>query len=65
MLVSLNKDTKYVKNTRKLIEENGGHCINCSIKDSSTECVCQDFKDKLKDENFEGYCRCEIFYKEL
>ena len=27
-------------------------------------CMCQEFRDRIADPNFEGYCHCRLYYKE-
>ena len=29
-----------------------------------TKCMCREFRDQIKDPDFEGYCHCLLYYKE-
>lgn len=33
------------------------------VKSSATKCMCEDFKSKISDPAFEGYCHCLMYYK--
>ena len=43
-----------------------GEMINMKDLDRKTEdtkCMCKEFRDQIKDPNFEGYCHCLLYYK--
>ena len=64
MKVRLNEDKEVVKRIKEGLERTGGY-FPCKL--SSTEenkCMCKEFIDQIKDENFEGYCHCMLYYKE-
>ena len=33
------------------------------VKSEATKCMCEDFKRKIADPEFEGYCHCLMYYK--
>ena len=63
MEVKLNENEDIVKNIREGLKRTGGYCP-CKIeKNEDTKCMCKEFKDQIKDPNFEGYCHCLLYYK--
>jgi len=63
MAVKLNENEDIVKNIREGLKRTGGYCP-CKIeKNEDTKCMCKEFKDQIKDPNFEGYCHCLLYYK--
>lgn len=63
-MLRLNEDEEQVKLVREALEQNDGHCP-CAIEhNDDTKCMCKDFRDKMKDVNFKGYCHCGLYYFE-
>ena len=46
------------------IKENGGYCVCAIEKTPDTKCMCKDFREKIADPDYEGYCHCMLYYKE-
>ena len=63
-MLKLNENKKHVENVRNAIINNGGYCPCSIIKNDDTKCMCKDFKDKMMDPNFNGYCHCGLYYFE-
>ena len=45
------------------LERTGGYCpcrLECT---EENKCMCKEFREQIKDENFEGYCHCMLYYK--
>lgn len=63
MAIKLNPDAKIVAAVRKGLEKNGGHCPCVREKTEDTKCMCKEFREQIKDPNFEGFCRCMLYYK--
>ena len=64
MKVELNTNTELVQEIRQALKENGGFCP-CEIEQTpDTKCMCKDFRDKIADPDFEGWCHCKLYYKE-
>lgn len=63
MKVSLNQNEEIVKTVKEGLERTGGYCP-CRIERSEeNKCMCKEFRDQIKDDNFEGYCHCMLYYK--
>lgn len=63
MQVVLNKDPEHVKAVRYALKGTGGYCPCAIVKSEESLCICKDFRDKIDDHEFEGYCHCELYYK--
>ena len=64
MKVRENEDKKIVELVKEGIERKGGYCPCFVGKSEDTKCMCKDFRDKIADPEFEGYCHCMLYYKE-
>ena len=63
MEVRLNVDSNVVAKLRKAIAKCNGYCP-CVVEPTEDDfCMCKDFRDKVNDPNFEGYCHCRLYYK--
>lgn len=63
MAVSFNENKEIVEKIKKGLEKNGGYCPCKTIKNEDTKCMCKEFREQIKDPNFEGYCHCMLYYK--
>ena len=63
MKVILNPDKEHVEIIKARLKENGNYCPCVIVKNADTKCMCKEFRDQIKDENFEGYCHCLLYYK--
>lgn len=63
MTITVNPDEELVKSLKKRMAENGGYCPCRLARTEENKCMCKEFRDQLKDENFEGYCHCMLYYK--
>lgn len=63
MKVTFNEDEKIVKMIKEGLEKNGGYCPCRIERTSETKCMCKEFRDQIKDPDFEGYCHCMLYYK--
>lgn len=64
MKVRLNGDEKIVATVKEGLLKNDGYCPCVLIKSEDTKCMCKEFKEQIKDPDFEGYCHCMLYYKE-
>lgn len=64
MKVRLNEDKKVVERIKKGLELTGGYCPCKLSRTEDNKCMCKEFRDQIKDESFEGYCHCMLYYKE-
>lgn len=64
MKVILNPDKEIVKKIKEGLKKKNGYCPCRIEKTEDTKCMCKEFRDQIKDENFEGFCHCMLYYKE-
>lgn len=62
--VRFNDDAEVVAKIKEGLKLTGGYCPCRVEKLPEYKCVCQEFKDQIKDPDFEGYCHCRLYYKE-
>ena len=65
MKITLNKDKKIVNAIKQGLKKNGGYCPCKLQKTEDTKCMCKEFKEQIKDPNFEGFCYCMLYYKSI
>ena len=65
MKVTLNPDTEVVKTVKEGLERTGGYCPCRLQRTPETKCMCQEFRNQIKDPKFEGFCHCLLYYKSL
>lgn len=63
MKISLNENTEVVATVKEGLKKTGGYCPCRLEKTDDTKCMCKEFRDQIKDPNFEGYCHCMLYYK--
>ena len=64
MKVRLNENAELVASVKEGLERTGGYCP-CRLEHTEeNKCMCREFREQIKDENFEGYCHCLLYYKE-
>lgn len=64
MKVRLNEDAAVVAAVREGLKRTGGYCPCVRERSEDTKCMCREFREQVKDPNFEGYCHCMLYYKE-
>lgn len=62
--VKFNDDKPYVEKLLAALEKKDGYCPCRLVKKAKNICICQEFRDQIADENFEGFCHCKLFFKE-
>lgn len=45
------------------LEKNDGYCPCRREKKEEYKCICEEFKNQIKDPDFEGHCHCMLYYK--
>lgn len=45
------------------LKTNGGYCPCRLEKTDDTKCMCKEFREQIKDDNFEGFCHCGLYNK--
>ena len=63
MKVTLNQNEEIVKTVKEGLERTGGYCPCKLERTEENKCMCEEFRNQIKDENFEGYCHCMLYYK--
>jgi len=63
MAVKLNENKEVVKTVQDGLKRTGGYCPCRLEKNQDTKCMCKEFREQIKDPNFEGYCHCLLYYK--
>ncbi len=64
MKVIFNPDKEIVKLVQEGLKRTGGYCPCVVKKSEDTKCMCKEFREQIKDSEFEGFCRCRLYYKE-
>lgn len=65
MKITLNKDKQIVDVIKEVLEHTGGYCPCRMERTEETKCMCREFKEQIKDPEFEGFCHCMLYYKSI
>ena len=63
MKITLNKNQEIVKTIQEGLKQTGGYCPCRRERTEDNKCMCTEFKNQIKDKDFEGYCHCMLYYK--
>ena len=63
MKIQYNENKEIVESIQKGLEKTGGYCPCRLERNEDTKCMCKEFREQIKDPNFEGYCHCLLYYK--
>ncbi len=64
MKITLNTDEAIVKSVKEGLARTGGYCPCRLERTEDNKCMCKEFRDQIKDPEFEGFCHCMLYYKE-
>ena len=64
MKVILNPDEEIVRTVKEGLEKTGGYCPCRIDRTEDTKCVCKEFREKIENPDFEGFCHCMLYYKQ-
>lgn len=64
MKIRLNDNEEIVKTVKEGLAARGGYCPCRMEMSEDTKCMCREFREQIKNPNFEGYCHCLLYYKE-
>ena len=64
MKIRYNENEEIVKEIKAGLAAKGGYCPCRLEKTEENKCMCKEFRDQIKDPDFEGYCHCLLYYKE-
>lgn len=65
MKITLNPDEDVVKAVQDGLKRTGGYCPCRLHRTEDTKCMCREFRDQIKDPEFEGFCHCMLYHKSL
>ena len=63
MNISLNPDKETVALVKEGLERTGGYCPCRLERTEENKCMCLEFREQIKDPEFEGFCHCLLYYK--
>lgn len=64
MKVIFNPDEEMVKLIKEGLAAKDGYCP-CKVgKKPENKCMCEEFRNQIKDPNYEGFCHCKLYYKQ-
>lgn len=63
MKITLNENEEIVKTVKEGLLRTGGYCPCVREQNKDTICMCKQFREQIKDPDFEGYCHCMLYYK--
>ena len=63
MKVRYNENAEIVRTVKEGLKRTGGYCPCVLRRTEDTKCMCTEFREQIKDPDFEGYCHCQLYYK--
>ena len=63
MKITENPDAEVVKTVKEGLRRTGGYCPCRLQRTEEFKCMCKEFRDQIKDPEFEGFCHCMLYYK--
>ena len=63
MAVRFNEDKEVVARIKEGLKMKGGYCPCRLERTEENKCICKEFREQIKDPDFEGYCHCMLYYK--
>ena len=63
MKVRYNENAEIVTTVKEGLKRTGGYCPCVFRRTEDTKCMCKEFREQIKDPDFEGYCHCQLYYK--
>ena len=64
MKIRFNENQEVVDTVKAGLERTGGYCPCRLERTEENKCMCREFREQIKDPEFEGYCHCLLYYKE-
>lgn len=62
-MIKLNDDPEIVASLKDALEQTGGYCPCVISHTEADRCMCEDFRKKVADPDFEGWCHCKLYFK--
>ena len=63
MKITLNDNEEIVKIVKEGLEKTGGYCPCRRERSEENKCICKEFREQIRDPEFEGFCHCMLYYK--
>lgn len=63
MKIILNPNEEVVKTVKEGLERTGGYCPCRLERTEDFKCMCKEFREQIKDKDFEGFCHCMLYKK--
>ena len=63
MKITLNENKEVVASVQEGLKRTGGNCPCRLERTEENKGMCKEFRDQIKDPNYEGYCHCFLYYK--
>ena len=63
MKITLNPDAETVRTVREGLARTGGYCPCRLERTEDNRCMCREFREQIKDPDFEGFSHCMLYYK--
>lgn len=63
MKITYNTDKEIVKQIKEGLEQTGGYCPCKAERTDDNKCMCKEFRDQIKDPDYEGFCHCMLYHK--
>ena len=63
MKITVNPNKDIADAVKKGLELSGGYCPCRREKKEEYKCMCEEFRNQIKDPDFEGFCHCMLYYK--
>ena len=63
MRILVNENKEIADMVKQGLEQTGGYCPCRRERTPDTRCMCKEFRDQIKDPDFEGFCHCQLYYK--
>ncbi len=63
MKITYNTDDEIVKAVKAGLERTGGFCPCRLERSEDNKCMCREFREQIKDPDFEGFCHCLLYHK--
>lgn len=64
MNVRYNEDKEHVEAILSALKQTMGYCPCRMDRTEETKCMCLEFREQIKNPEFEGLCHCGLYYKE-
>ncbi|MGN0768654.1 MAG: ferredoxin-thioredoxin reductase catalytic domain-containing protein [Christensenellales bacterium] len=63
MKVIFNPDERIVNIVKEGLKRTGGYCPCKREHTEENICMCKEFREQIKNPDFEGFCHCMLYYK--